>query len=125
MHQTTVRFSSDLWRALQVECRLLGISAAQYVREAALARMAYTAGQRGDSAYEVALDVAGARIVDDTPAPGPDYEEARVGLRAALREASGDELAATAVGAQSELVLARARDLRQRSAELRRVRTAR
>lgn len=48
MHQTTVRFSTDLWAALEDECEGLGVSVAQYVREAALARLTYAAGERGD-----------------------------------------------------------------------------
>ena len=48
MHQTTLRFPEDLWRFLEHEAKALGISVAQYVREAALARVAYDAGSRGD-----------------------------------------------------------------------------
>jgi hypothetical protein len=55
MHQTTVRFGPDLWEALERECRRLGVSAAQYLREAALTRLAYTAGRRRDTEYEAAL----------------------------------------------------------------------
>ncbi|MHB1468380.1 MAG: hypothetical protein ACYCX7_04405, partial [Solirubrobacteraceae bacterium] len=46
MHQTTVRFASDLWNLLEVESERLGISAAHYVRDAALARLAYEDGSR-------------------------------------------------------------------------------
>ena len=51
MHQTTVRFSEELWDQLEQEAKRLGVSAAQYVRDAALARLAYVAGQRGDGLY--------------------------------------------------------------------------
>jgi hypothetical protein len=44
MHQTTVRFGDDLWAALEQEASRLGVSVAQYVRDAALARLSYTAG---------------------------------------------------------------------------------
>ena len=44
MHQTTVRFGDDLWAALEQEALRLGVSVAHYVRDAALARLAYTAG---------------------------------------------------------------------------------
>ena len=60
MHQTTVRFGPDLWDELEIECARLGISVAQYVREAALARLHYTAGRRGEADYERALLAAGA-----------------------------------------------------------------
>ena|SRR5947209_19099078 len=39
MHQTTVRFASDLWSRLEQEAERTGVSAAQYVRDATLARM--------------------------------------------------------------------------------------
>lgn len=56
MHQTTVRFGSDLWAALEQESRAVGVSVAQYVREAALARLAYTAGRRGDPTLGAAME---------------------------------------------------------------------
>ena len=55
MHQTTLRFAPDLWDALSEEAQQVGVSVAQYVREAALARLAYTAGRRGDPMFESAL----------------------------------------------------------------------
>jgi hypothetical protein len=60
MHQTTVRFGADLWEALEDECAELGVSVAQFVREAALARLMYLAGRRGEPSYEQALERAGA-----------------------------------------------------------------
>jgi Ribbon-helix-helix protein, copG family len=41
---TTIRFPSDLWEQLEREARRQGISTAQYVRDAALYRVAFTAG---------------------------------------------------------------------------------
>jgi hypothetical protein len=55
MHQTTVRFGPELWRMLEAETERMGVSVAHYVREAALARLAYAAGQRsigGESSLE-------------------------------------------------------------------------
>lgn len=40
MHETTVRFSDDLWARVQQASRRNGTSAAQFVREAAVARIA-------------------------------------------------------------------------------------
>ena len=40
MHQTTVRFGADLWHELVREADRGGVSVAQYVREAAVARLA-------------------------------------------------------------------------------------
>ena len=47
MHQTTVRFGADLWQELERESALMGVSIAQYVREAALARLIHAAAERG------------------------------------------------------------------------------
>jgi hypothetical protein len=51
MHQTTVRFSADLWAQLELEAERSGVSAAQYVRDATLARISYAAGQRGEPSF--------------------------------------------------------------------------
>jgi hypothetical protein len=64
MHQTTLRLSPDLWQALEEECKRLGVSVAQYLREAAVARLAYTAGRRGVPEYEAALEGAGSPLSD-------------------------------------------------------------
>jgi hypothetical protein len=55
MHQTTLRFGADLWEQIEREAAAVGVSTAQFVREAALARVAYTAGRRGDAEYDAAL----------------------------------------------------------------------
>jgi hypothetical protein len=44
MRATTIRFPNDLWDQLEREARKQGVSVAQYVREAALYRVAYAAG---------------------------------------------------------------------------------
>ena len=55
MHQTTVRFGPDLWRELATEAARAGVSVAQYVRDAALMRVAYTRGREGDPHFDAAL----------------------------------------------------------------------
>jgi hypothetical protein len=55
MHQTTVRFGPDLWQELATEAKRAGVSVAQYVRDAALMRVAYTRGRDGDPYFEAAL----------------------------------------------------------------------
>jgi hypothetical protein len=47
MHQTTIRFAPQTWRDLEREARSLSISAAQYVRDATVAQLAYGAGRAG------------------------------------------------------------------------------
>jgi hypothetical protein len=59
MHQTTVRFGSELWEQLEVEAARSGVSVAHYVRDAALARIAYTAGARARSEPDNAFAWAG------------------------------------------------------------------
>ena len=52
MRATLIRFGPELFEELQEEAARSGVSVAQYVREAVVARMAYTAGRRGDPGYE-------------------------------------------------------------------------
>src|SRR2546421_5383841 len=59
MHQTTLRFSPDVGAALEEEAACLGVSTAQYIREAAVARLAYGLGRRGDDRIEEAVRRAG------------------------------------------------------------------
>ena len=55
MHQTTVRFGPDLWRELEAEAKRVGVSVAQYVRDAALMRMFYTRGRERDPHFDAAF----------------------------------------------------------------------
>src|SRR3954471_21164527 len=101
MHQTTVRFSEDLWEQLEREAARAGVSAAQFVRDATLARLAYSAGQRGEA---------------------PFGEEANPKLEGRVRE-SGDksearQAEAGAVWAQARLARERARTIRDDSRAL-------
>jgi hypothetical protein len=48
MRATTVRFGEDLWLMLEREAAGAGVSAAQFVREATILRLATLAGLRGD-----------------------------------------------------------------------------
>src|SRR4051794_34765206 len=49
MRATLVRFGPDLFEDLKAEAERSGISVAQFVREAVVARIAYNAGRRGDA----------------------------------------------------------------------------
>jgi hypothetical protein len=92
MHQTTVRFGEDLWLALETEADHLGISAAQYVRDAALSRLSYEAGQRDQA------EQGGARRGE--------------GAAAAQEQAQGEVSQSAAVWAQSRLARDRAAEVR-------------
>lgn len=123
MHQTTVRFGTDLWDALERECSRLGLSVAQYVRESALARLVYAAGRRGDEEFELALELA----MGDRPEPPParesefegeEYEtDAEALVQAAEAELPVDR--ARIEMAESSALLAQGRQARRRSQELR------
>ena len=55
MKATTVRFGEDLWAMLEREASRLGISAAQFVREATIMRVSMLAGSRGDPDAELMI----------------------------------------------------------------------
>src|SRR5215211_6437863 len=59
MRATTVRFGEDLWAMLERESRRSEVSAAQFVREATILRLAALAGSRGDPDDELTIaDIA-------------------------------------------------------------------
>jgi GAF domain-containing protein len=66
MRATTVRFSEDLWSLLEEEAAAAGVSAAQFVRDATVMRIAYLMGRRGEGGIEDAL-----RRVAGSPTDGP------------------------------------------------------
>ena len=55
MRATTVRFSEDLWSLLEQEAAATGVSAAQFVRDATVVRIAYLMGRRGEPGIEDTL----------------------------------------------------------------------
>jgi hypothetical protein len=122
MHQTTVRFGEDLWEALEGECAHLGVSIAQYLREAALTRLVYAAGRRGDDEFELALELAtGTEPRAELAGAGELELAARParGIRAAYDRAAGEGGESAALAAQGRLARHRARELRERAARRR------
>jgi hypothetical protein len=63
MQATLIRFGPDLFAELKDEARRTGVSVAQYVREAVVARMAYTAGLRADPRYRADIEPAELRAI--------------------------------------------------------------
>src|SRR5918998_1377601 len=62
MRATTVRFSDDLWSLLEQEASSAGVSAAQFVRDATVLRIAYLMGRRGEPGIEDTLTRIGALV---------------------------------------------------------------
>jgi hypothetical protein len=102
MHQTTIRFAPDLWAALEAEAARAGVSVAHYVRDAAVARLAFAAG------------VAEARAQPDRAA-GTRSE----GARRLAERVEAELSSAEAVRAQGHLARARAGRLRAKAGMLR------
>jgi hypothetical protein len=103
MHQTTVRFGADLWEDLLAESGRVGVSVAQYVREAAVARLAYNAGARGETVL------------------GPGASAEAIQFHDLAQRTLDDEQTSEAVWAQSRLARERAQQLRS-EAEIARTR---
>ena len=93
MHQTTVRFGKDLWEALEVEAEAAGVSVAQFIREAAVARLGYAAARRGDRDWDRTMGALGE--------PAPTREDA---FEAAGSRAASEVDQSAAVLAQSRQV---------------------
>ncbi len=120
MHQTTVRFGADLWEALEEECASLGVSVAQYLREAALARLAYAAARRGDLDFEHALDFATEGRVRQQPPAAPTLAEPPTEAATAVERAQLEVSDSAALWAQGRQARRRAQQLRDETARARR-----
>src|SRR3954447_22423390 len=68
MRATTVRFSEDLWELLEAEASQQGISAAQFVRDAAMLRLGTLSGRRGDTNATLTLEALAADALRGRPA---------------------------------------------------------
>jgi hypothetical protein len=90
MRATTVRFPDALWDLLEGEAGEDGVSAAQFVRDATVMRIAYSMGRRGDTRLGAALAaVRSADTVADRPEPPPLAAVAADRERVAALRATG------------------------------------
>jgi len=89
MKATTVRFGEDLWAMLEQESRRLGVSAAQFVREAAIMRVALLVGRRNDPDAELTIaDIASRAAGRGRGIPALTQALAEPGRLAALHDAA-------------------------------------
>jgi GAF domain-containing protein len=96
MRATTVRFGDELWRLLERESGREGVSAAQFVRDATILRIAYAMGQRGDPVFEAALGRRAAALDGGRPANGAERRQALLDAAAAVQDSDRlDALRAT------------------------------
>jgi len=86
MRATTVRFSDALWRLLERESAREGVSAAQFVRDATILRIAYAMGERGDHEFEEALGRMVPPRDGETPENGTQRRQALLDAAAAARD---------------------------------------
>jgi hypothetical protein len=107
VHQTTIRFSVDTWARIEREARAMGVSAAQFVRESAIARLA-----------------SGSLAADAAPRRGDDDLRGARSALSAQAEAHVTLEGSEAVWAQAALARQRAREVRAQARELQSRRTA-
>jgi GAF domain-containing protein len=82
---TTVRFGEDLWALLEREAAREGLSAAQYVRDATVLRLAFAMAEHGDERARLTLaDVAGRALARRPQAPPAGAVDPEAEARAAV-----------------------------------------
>src|SRR3954453_4951220 len=114
MKLTTLRIGEDLWALLELEAAHAGVSVSQYIREAALARAAASAGARGEVPFELIIN--GAREIAGSAATPPDTRhEIERALGALARALAHDQReSAEALRGESRQAGARAQQLKKK-----------
>jgi hypothetical protein len=112
MRVTTVRFGVDLWRLLEAEAALSGVSTSQYIREAALARAAAAAAARGEDPLAL---LAGAEA---TPARRTRRQQQSERAAALLQRAAETRKDNKATSAEADQAVRRAREVLKTAAQL-------
>jgi hypothetical protein len=74
MKVTTIRMGEDLWKLLENEANHAGVSVSQYIREAALARAAYSAGTRAELPAELLGRWTQGAVAPDGKGRVPEHE---------------------------------------------------
>jgi hypothetical protein len=98
MRVSAIRFGSDLWQLLETEAAGVKVSVSQYVREAALIRVAAAGTARGEDLFQLLAEAGpnaaaalAARPRAADPAPLPDAS-AEVAATRALGATSHDQI---------------------------------
>lgn len=99
MKVTTVRFGTDLWRLLEAEAELAGVSVSQYIREAALARASAAVALRGED--PLARLAAATQTPSKKSAPGRSQTEQAAETRQAAVEVRSQASATVAQARQA------------------------
>jgi len=119
MHQTTLRFGPDLWAALVSESTRSGVSVAQYVRDAAVVRLALaTNRERGLEQPEFPIPLA----AGGEPEPPDERIAAQLNSAEAVRaqgELARDRAKRLRSGTDVEAVRAQGQLARERAKRLR------
>jgi hypothetical protein len=102
MHQTTIRFAPNVWREIEREAGELRVSAAQYVRDAALMRLTSGAARRRDpKPFDAATDLNEAR----SSAAQAESLDAREGSEAVWAQARVARIRARSTREEAERLL--------------------
>ena len=78
MRATTVRFGEDLWALLEREAAEQGVSSAQFVRDAAILRLAHLAAGRDEPETRLSIEEVAAGALRPEPPEGAPTEVLRV-----------------------------------------------
>ena len=80
MRATTVRFGEDLWTLLEREATTQGVSSAQFVRDAAILRLAHLAAEREEPETRLSIERIASGALREERGDGP------AGVLAAVRD---------------------------------------
>ena len=84
-----MRFGEDLWAMLEAEAARNGTSAAQFVREATILRLAMLAGMRGDDAAQTTLATVASKAQQGGAGSDPVARAVKDGKRLASLRGTG------------------------------------
>jgi GAF domain-containing protein len=86
MRATTVRFGEALWGLLEREAEHEGVSAAQFIREATIMRVAYAMGERGDPGFQQAMGITTGHAAGEAHEDPAERRQALLDAAAAARD---------------------------------------